>query len=382
MGTMVETFDPMPSRHLRVDVSVATHPAGKVTPAPAGSVLGVPVAESGDVPPDLGVDRAALAAAGFAGQVGQTLVLPRPGGPALVAVGIGEPGGARPRDRCATRRPRSPAPAPEQTALAHAGPDPAGMTRRDAAQAAVEGVLLARYRYGPLKRQARGRRRRSADPRDRGRCQRRAPARGARAGSRCAGHHAGPRPGQRASDQLTAARMAEVAAQLGAGRGLEVEVFDEEQLIEMGCGGLLGVNARQRRAAPDDQAALRPGRRRPAALALVGKGIMYDSGGISLKPSDESHAQMKNDMTGAARDPRRDDRAAGARLHDRGDRLPDVHRQHAVRHRDEARRRAHHAQRQDGRGAQHRRRGPPGDGRRAGAGRRGAASTPSSTSPP
>ena len=27
---------------------------------------------------------------------------------------------------------------------------------------------------------------------------------------------------------------------------------------------------------------------------------MYDSGGISLKPSDDSHAQMKNDMTGAA----------------------------------------------------------------------------------
>ncbi len=42
-------------------------------------------------------------------------------------------------------------------------------------------------------------------------------------------------------------------------------------------------------------------------LALIGKGIMYDSGGISLKPSDESHAQMKNDMTGAAADPRGDD---------------------------------------------------------------------------
>ena len=44
---------------------------------------------------------------------------------------------------------------------------------------------------------------------------------------------------------------------------------------------------------------------RPAAgepsgrLALVGKGIMYDSGGISLKPADEVHAQMKNDMSGA-----------------------------------------------------------------------------------
>ena len=42
-------------------------------------------------------------------------------------------------------------------------------------------------------------------------------------------------------------------------------------------------------------------RRRSATghLALVGKGIMYDSGGISLKPGDEVHAQMKNDMSGA-----------------------------------------------------------------------------------
>jgi leucyl aminopeptidase len=35
-------------------------------------------------------------------------------------------------------------------------------------------------------------------------------------------------------------------------------------------------------------------------LALVGKGIMYDSGGLALKPGDEVHAQMKNDMSGAA----------------------------------------------------------------------------------
>ena len=36
-------------------------------------------------------------------------------------------------------------------------------------------------------------------------------------------------------------------------------------------------------------------------LALVGKGIMYDSGGISLKPGDEVHAPMKNDMSGRPR---------------------------------------------------------------------------------
>src|SRR5690606_10199789 len=35
-------------------------------------------------------------------------------------------------------------------------------------------------------------------------------------------------------------------------------------------------------------------------LALVGKGIMYDSGGISLKPTDAVHATMKQDMSGAA----------------------------------------------------------------------------------
>ena len=35
-------------------------------------------------------------------------------------------------------------------------------------------------------------------------------------------------------------------------------------------------------------------------LTLVGKGIMYDSGGLALKPGDEVHAQMKNDMSGAA----------------------------------------------------------------------------------
>ena len=37
-----------------------------------------------------------------------------------------------------------------------------------------------------------------------------------------------------------------------------------------------------------------------ATSRLVGKGIMYDSGGISLKPCDAMHAQMKNDMSGAA----------------------------------------------------------------------------------
>ena len=43
-----------------------------------------------------------------------------------------------------------------------------------------------------------------------------------------------------------------------------------------------------------------------AASALVGKGLMYDSGGIALKPGDEVHAQMKNDMSGRRGDLRGD----------------------------------------------------------------------------
>ena len=67
----------------------------------------------------------------------------------------------------------------------------------------------------------------------------------------------------------------------------------------MGCGGILGVNL----GSVDEPRLIKISYRPDSPsghLGLVGKGIMYDSGGISLKPSDESHAQMKNDMTGAA----------------------------------------------------------------------------------
>ena len=98
---------------------------------------------------------------------------------------------------------------------------------------------------------------------------------------------------------LSAPRIAQVAEEVGRRTGLEVEVFGKDELIEMGCGGLLGVNMGS--TEEPRMVRLRYVPESPTGhLALVGKGIMYDSGGISLKPSDESHAQMKNDMTGAA----------------------------------------------------------------------------------
>ena len=98
-------------------------------------------------------------------------------------------------------------------------------------------------------------------------------------------------------------------------------------------------------------------------VAFVGKGITFDSGGLSLKPP-KSMETMKCDMSGAAAVlaaivGRRRAGAAGQRR-----RLPGAGREHAGRRRAAAVRRHHDLRRQDRRGAQHRRRGPPGAGRR------------------
>ena len=98
---------------------------------------------------------------------------------------------------------------------------------------------------------------------------------------------------------LTAARIADVATELGARAGLGVEVFDRDDLVRLGCGGLIGVNGGSADEPRIFKLTYRPAGR-ASHLALVAKGIMYDSGGISLKPADAVHATMKNDMTGAA----------------------------------------------------------------------------------
>lgn len=80
---------------------------------------------------------------------------------------------------------------------------------------------------------------------------------------------------------------------------IELEVWDQDRLESEGCGALLAVAKGSDRpprlailtylAGPDDQ----------APLGIVGKGVTFDSGGLSLKPS-ESMLDMKCDMAGAA----------------------------------------------------------------------------------
>jgi leucyl aminopeptidase len=70
-------------------------------------------------------------------------------------------------------------------------------------------------------------------------------------------------------------------------------------MAAMGLGGMIGVNKGS--SEPPRMVRLTYTPRNPRGhLVMVGKGVMYDSGGISLKPSDGMHVLMKMDMSGAA----------------------------------------------------------------------------------
>ncbi len=101
------------------------------------------------------------------------------------------------------------------------------------------------------------------------------------------------------ANYMTPSHMAETTMKLAKSYGLEVSVLEREQLAELGMGALLGV-AQGSRQPPkfivlhykgEDSTELN--------VALVGKGVTFDSGGISIKPSEKLE-EMKGDMAGGA----------------------------------------------------------------------------------
>ncbi len=102
--------------------------------------------------------------------------------------------------------------------------------------------------------------------------------------------------------EAIADRAAEAGKLKGArGKGspkVTVEVLDEVQLAEKGCGGLTGVGQGSESPPRLVRLSYAPSEAR-RHLALVGKGITFDSGGLSIKPSS-SMPTMKMDMAGAA----------------------------------------------------------------------------------
>ena len=97
---------------------------------------------------------------------------------------------------------------------------------------------------------------------------------------------------------LTPAAFADAAVAHAKGLRLSVDVLDEKALAKRGFGGILGVGQGSANPPRLVRIAYRPSRAK-RHVALVGKGITFDSGGLSLKPNDAMLA-MKSDMSGAA----------------------------------------------------------------------------------
>src|SRR5437588_2908082 len=100
---------------------------------------------------------------------------------------------------------------------------------------------------------------------------------------------------------LTPTTLADRARQMAEAAGLSFEVLDQDRMRQLGMGALLGVAQ-----GSDEPPALIVVRYRPADsrsnkdhLGLVGKGVTFDTGGISIKPS-EGMEKMKYDMAGGA----------------------------------------------------------------------------------
>ena len=100
---------------------------------------------------------------------------------------------------------------------------------------------------------------------------------------------------------LTPTRFAEIAEEMAQREGLEISVLDLDAIREAEMGGLLGVNRGSDQPprfvevsyAPDEEAECR------GSVALVGKGLTFDSGGLSIK-TGTGMMTMKCDMSGGA----------------------------------------------------------------------------------
>lgn len=104
--------------------------------------------------------------------------------------------------------------------------------------------------------------------------------------------------GNEPPNKMTPTMLADRTRETAEKAGLEIEVLDQQQMMELGMGGLLGVA--QGSTQPPKLIILTyraKGSRR--TLGLVGKGLTFDSGGISIK-SHEGLQHMKCDMTGGA----------------------------------------------------------------------------------
>jgi leucyl aminopeptidase len=101
------------------------------------------------------------------------------------------------------------------------------------------------------------------------------------------------------ANYMTPSQMAEVAKAIASKYKLECKVFDREDMEAMGMGALLGVAKGSNQPPKLITLIYKGDEHSEKAMGFLGKGITFDSGGISIKPS-EGMDEMKGDMAGAA----------------------------------------------------------------------------------
>lgn len=235
---------------------------------------------------------------GAKAEVGSSRTLPAAGdGPRVLVVGIGEgPPSLDDLRQAAGAGIRDAGGLAEETALSVAvsfGP------REDAVPAIAEGALLGSYRYATLSAKTNG-----GPP-------------GGGVDAITVVDPASAKKGRAAEAQIVAravatarewvnlppnllfpASFADEVRSLVRSSTVGIDVLDEKALLRDGYGGLLAVGGGSSRLPRLVRLEYRP-RGAKAHLALVGKGITFDSGGLNIKPADGMYT-MKSDMSGAA----------------------------------------------------------------------------------
>ena len=246
------------------------------------------VAVDGDEIPDLQSLDAVLDAHDFTGKHGQTLFVRTPDGPAteILLVGLGEEVDAEMLRRAAAIAARAMKPYASVATALHA------VDIDGAVSAVVVGTVLGSYSFDEYK----------TDPKSSKLAEMvlvggsPAEAEIAAAFSLAGGVTLARDLINRPAEDKPPAALADIAS--GLSPDVDVKVYDEDEIIEAGFGGLIGVNRGADR--PPRMAVMRYSPDGAAkTVAFVGKGIVFDSGGLSIKTAAGMET-MKTDMSGAA----------------------------------------------------------------------------------
>lgn len=276
--------------------SLATPPAG-------GTIAtGVQSGKRGlsGLPSALDGTAGALAARGFEGKLGQTLAVPSSEGTSVL-VGMGE-SSALSAESYRTIGAALVRSSFGETSVATSILDtiPAKLDRAACAQAFVEGLLLASYQFTSYKS--------SATPRAltsvvlTGKIGRSIQQGVDRARVFCDAVALNRDLVNEPPASMTPRIFADVATRVAGENGVEITVWDEHDIARERLGGIVGVSIGSTEPPRLVRMVYTPAGFSPKSkmptIALVGKGITFDSGGLSLKPSD-GMITMKSDMSGA-----------------------------------------------------------------------------------